>query len=123
MPGFVTMPEPAQIPGWKHVYTGKVRDLYVPAEPHPRGDVMLVVASDRISAYDWVLPTEIPGKGAVLTALTIPAIFTATQSVPGAAVGFAAALFLSLRGKPMITVALGGAAAVWLVEGLLLSIL
>ena len=71
MPGFVTMPEPAQIPGWKHVYTGKVRDLYVPAEPHPRGDVMLVVASDRISAYDWVLPTEIPGKGAVLTALTL----------------------------------------------------
>jgi len=33
--------------------------------------VMLVVASDRISAYDWVLPTEIPGKGAVLTALTL----------------------------------------------------
>ena len=32
---------------------------------------MLVVASDRISAYDWVLPTEIPGKGAVLTALTL----------------------------------------------------
>lgn len=60
---------------------------------------------------------------AVLTALTIPAIFTATQSVLGAAVGFAAALFLSLRGKPMITVALGGAAAVWLVEGLLLTIL
>ena len=60
---------------------------------------------------------------AVLTALTIPAILTATQSVLGAAVGFAAALFLSLRGKPMITVALGGAAAVWLVEGLMLSIL
>jgi len=71
MPGFVTVPVAQEIPGWRHVYTGKVRDLYVPAEPHPRGDVMLVVASDRISAYDWVLPTEIPGKGAVLTALTL----------------------------------------------------
>ena len=71
MPGFVTMPVAQEIPGWRHVYTGKVRDLYEPVEPHPRGDVMLVVASDRISAYDWVLPTEIPGKGAVLTALTL----------------------------------------------------
>ena len=71
MPGFVTMPEPQAIPGWRHVYTGKVRDLYEPTTPHPRGDVMLVVASDRISAFDWVLPTEIPGKGAVLTALTL----------------------------------------------------
>ena len=71
MPGFVTMPVAQQIPGWRHIYTGKVRDLYEPVEPHPRGDVMLVVASDRISAYDWVLPTEIPGKGAVLTALTL----------------------------------------------------
>ena len=71
MPGFVTVPQPQEIHGWKHVYTGKVRDLYVPSEPHPRGDVMLVVASDRISAYDWVLPTEIPGKGGVLTALTL----------------------------------------------------
>mgnify|MGYP000868616398 CR=1 FL=1 len=60
---------------------------------------------------------------AVLTALTIPAIFTATQSVPGAAVGFADALFLSLRGKPLITVALGGAGVVWLVEGLLMRLL
>ena len=71
MPGFVTMPVAQEIPGWRHVYTGKVRDLYEPVGPHPRGDVMLVVASDRISAYDWVLPTEIPGKGAVLTALTL----------------------------------------------------
>lgn len=71
MPGFVEVPPAPAVPGWHHVYTGKVRDLYVPAEPHPLGDVMLVVASDRISAYDWVLPTEIPGKGGVLTALTL----------------------------------------------------
>lgn len=71
MPGFVEVPAPQEIPGWRHVYTGKIRDLYEPVDPHPRGDVMLVVASDRISAYDWVLPTEIPGKGGVLTALTL----------------------------------------------------
>jgi len=71
VPGFVEIPAAQELPGWRHVYTGKVRDLYEPAEPHPQGDVMLVVASDRISAYDWVLPTEIPGKGGVLTALTL----------------------------------------------------
>jgi phosphoribosylaminoimidazole-succinocarboxamide synthase len=60
-----------EIPGWRHLYSGKVRDLYEPTSPHPRGDVLLVVASDRISAYDWVLPTEIPGKGEVLTALSL----------------------------------------------------
>lgn len=61
----------SEIPGWRHLYSGKVRDLYEPTSPHPRGDVLLVVASDRISAYDWVLPTEIPGKGEVLTALSL----------------------------------------------------
>lgn len=63
------------IPGWKHAYSGKVRDLYVPAEAQSDGsapsDHVLVVASDRISAYDFVLPTEIPGKGAVLTAMSL----------------------------------------------------
>jgi phosphoribosylaminoimidazole-succinocarboxamide synthase len=49
----------------EHVYSGKVRDLYA----YPDGR-LLFVASDRISAYDWVLPTEIPDKGRILTALT-----------------------------------------------------
>src|SRR5690625_1327459 len=63
----------AEIPGWNHVYSGKVRDLYVPADDAGEGrpDEVLVVASDRISAYDFVLPTEIPGKGAVLTAMSM----------------------------------------------------
>ena len=65
------IPPALDLPGWRHIYSGKVRDLYEPATPHPRGDVVLVVASDRISAYDWVLPTEIPGKGAILTALSL----------------------------------------------------
>lgn len=61
------------IPGWRHVYSGKVRDLYAP-EGGGRWDPdrhVLVVASDRISAFDYVLPTEIPDKGKVLTFLTL----------------------------------------------------
>jgi phosphoribosylaminoimidazole-succinocarboxamide synthase len=49
-----------------HVYSGKVRDLY--RLPDGR---LLFVASDRISAYDWVLPTPIPDKGRILTALSL----------------------------------------------------
>jgi len=60
-----------QLPGWRHIYSGKVRDLYVPEALHPLGDVVLVVASDRISAYDFILPTPIPDKGVVLTQLSL----------------------------------------------------
>ncbi|GAA4846100.1 phosphoribosylaminoimidazolesuccinocarboxamide synthase [Luteimicrobium xylanilyticum] len=70
------MTETLTLPGWRHVYSGKVRDLYEPDLPaiggvHPLGDVVLVVASDRISAYDHVLATEIPDKGVVLTQLSL----------------------------------------------------
>lgn len=58
------------LPGWHHVYSGKVRELYVPSDPEETGKV-LVVASDRISAYDHVLSTEIPDKGRVLTQLSL----------------------------------------------------
>ncbi len=54
-------------PGWTHVYSGKVRDLYEHPQ-HPT--LMLVVASDRVSAFDHVLEPGIPGKGALLTQLT-----------------------------------------------------
>ena len=53
--------------GWQHVYSGKVRDLFEHAA-HPT--LMLVVASDRVSAFDHVLEPGIPGKGALLTQLT-----------------------------------------------------
>lgn len=48
----------------KHVHAGKVRDLY------EDGDTLLLVASDRVSVYDVVLPTPIPDKGALLTQLS-----------------------------------------------------
>jgi phosphoribosylaminoimidazole-succinocarboxamide synthase len=47
------------------LYRGKVRDLYRVDNQH-----LLIVASDRLSAFDVVLPTPIPGKGAILTALS-----------------------------------------------------
>ena len=61
-----------QVPGWTHVYSGKVRDLYIPVEAKDMDDAdrLLMVASDRISAYDHVIPTPIPDKGKVLTGLT-----------------------------------------------------
>ncbi|WP_046471840.1 phosphoribosylaminoimidazolesuccinocarboxamide synthase [Allosalinactinospora lopnorensis] len=66
MSGFVIKPEPVEVAGLTHLHTGKVRDLYATA-----GGDLVMVASDRVSAYDWVLPTEIPGKGRLLTRLSL----------------------------------------------------
>ncbi|MFM1785142.1 MAG: hypothetical protein RLZZ108_166 [Actinomycetota bacterium] len=63
------MSEPQAIEGWKHIYSGKVRDLYESLDP-ALSHVLLVVASDRVSAFDHVLEPAIPGKGAHLTTLT-----------------------------------------------------
>lgn len=59
--------------GWAHVSSGKVRDLYVPQDPraYGTGNVILVVSSDRISAFDHVLPTPIPDKGKILNQLSL----------------------------------------------------
>lgn len=54
----------SQLPGLP-CRRGKVRDVY------DLGDRLVIVATDRISAFDWVLPTPIPDKGRVLTALTL----------------------------------------------------
>ena len=51
---------------YTHLHSGKVRDLY----EAPVGR-LLMVASDRISAFDFVLPTPIPDKGRILTALSL----------------------------------------------------
>lgn len=57
------------ISGWKHVYSGKVRDLYE-SEDTNLSHLILVVASDRVSAFDHVLEPAIPNKGKYLTTLT-----------------------------------------------------
>lgn len=53
------------IPGLTLINQGKVRDIYA------LNDKLLLVASDRISAFDVILPTEIPDKGKILTALSV----------------------------------------------------
>ncbi|PYU17964.1 MAG: phosphoribosylaminoimidazolesuccinocarboxamide synthase, partial [Acidobacteria bacterium] len=52
-------------PDLKLLSRGKVRDLY------ELGDDLLLVATDRLSAFDVVLPTPIPDKGLVLTQLSL----------------------------------------------------
>ena len=62
------------LPGYAHVYSGKVRELYAPIDPstgQTRQDQVLLVASDRISAYDHILDSDIPDKGKVLTQLSL----------------------------------------------------
>ncbi len=61
------------LPGWLHAYSGKVRDLYVPdgAPDLAAAERVLVVASDRVSAFDHVLEPGIPGKGELLTTLSL----------------------------------------------------
>ncbi|WP_228452393.1 phosphoribosylaminoimidazolesuccinocarboxamide synthase [Rathayibacter toxicus] len=63
----------AALPGWQHAYSGKVRDLYTPDHVNSAlgADRILIVASDRVSAYDHVLEPGIPGKGELLTTLSL----------------------------------------------------
>jgi phosphoribosylaminoimidazole-succinocarboxamide synthase len=56
-----------ELADWTLTYSGKVRDLYASSE-HP--DRVLMVATDRVSAFDHVLEPAIPGKGAILTELS-----------------------------------------------------
>ena len=58
-----------KVSGWRHIYSGKVRDLYE-SEDQSQSDLVLIVASDRISAFDNILSPAIPGKGASLTEIT-----------------------------------------------------
>lgn len=66
------MGEHVELTGWAHLASGKVRDIYAPDGEDPAGaDALLMVTSDRISAYDHVLPTTIPGKGKILNQMAI----------------------------------------------------
>ena len=56
-----------ELPGWRHVYSGKVREVY---ESSSDPAALLVVASDRVSAFDHILSPAIRGKGALLTRLS-----------------------------------------------------
>lgn len=73
MTDHIPHPPSAALPGWRHAYSGKVRDIYVPdaATTLAGADRALVVASDRVSAFDHVLTPGITGKGELLTALSL----------------------------------------------------
>jgi phosphoribosylaminoimidazole-succinocarboxamide synthase len=58
-----------EIPGYQHIYSGKVRELFKPLDPN-FSHLALIVATDRISAFDQILSPEIPGKGIELTKIT-----------------------------------------------------
>lgn len=98
---------------WTHVHSGKVRDLYTHRD-HP-GEVLLV-ASDRISAYDHVLKPTIPGKGALLTRLSrwwfdqfsdVPNHLLADESATPAEVADRAMLVRTLQMHPVECVVRG----------------
>lgn len=80
---------------YTHVYSGKVRDLY--RTPEGR---LLFIASDRISAYDWVLPSLIPDKGRILTQLSLWWFDRLTDIVPNHVT--TAAVPESVRGRAMV---------------------
>jgi phosphoribosylaminoimidazole-succinocarboxamide synthase len=61
-----SLPTAPEIPGALHLHSGKVRDLYRLPDGH-----LLMVASDRISAYDFILESTIPDKGAILTQMSL----------------------------------------------------
>jgi phosphoribosylaminoimidazole-succinocarboxamide synthase len=71
------------------VAQGKVRDIY------QAGDDLLIVASDRISAFDVVLPTPIPDKGRVLTGLSLYWFERLADVVPNHVIGADASTFPS----------------------------
>ena len=66
----IVLPEAPPVEGATHVHSGKVRDLYrIDAGEH--AGRLLMVASDRISAFDWVLASTIPDKGEILTRMSL----------------------------------------------------
>ena len=101
--------EAPQLPGWDHVVTGKVRELYVPAGTDPSAALeVLVVATDRISAFDHALQPGIPDKGRLLTGISrfwfeqledlVPHHVLSATDVPAAVAGRA----LRCRGLDMV---------------------
>lgn len=102
-----------QLPGWRHVATGKVRELY---RPEQSDATLLMVATDRVSAFDFMLQPDIPGKGALLTRLTrwwfdrlpdVPNHLVPDQSTVPEAVRDRAVLVRSLHMHPVECVVRG----------------
>ena len=92
-----------EIEGFTDVYSGKVRDLYIPTDAVSidDADTLLVVASDRVSAYDHVLEPGIPGKGELLTTLSLW-WFDQLTGVPNHLVGSRDDVPVEVAGRAML---------------------
>ena len=91
------------IEGFTDVYSGKVRDLYIPTDAVSIDDaeLLLVVASDRVSAFDHVLGPGIPGKGELLTTLSLW-WFEQLSGIPNHLVGLQADVPAEVAGRAML---------------------
>ncbi len=78
------------------VHRGKVRELY------DLGDALLMVASDRISTYDVVHPTPVPGKGAVLTGISAFWFERLAGVVPHHVLSYTERVPQALRGRAVV---------------------
>ena len=90
------MSEAATLEGHTLLASGKVREIY------DEGDRLLMVASDRISTYDAIHPTPIPGKGAVLTGLSAFWFERTGHIVPNHVVSFTDGVPEEVRGRAML---------------------
>ena len=80
--GDLNIPDAPAIAGCTHLHSGKVRDLYRIDDGDHAGR-LLMVASDRISAFDFVLDTTIPDKGEILTRMSLWWFGQLASLVPG----------------------------------------
>jgi phosphoribosylaminoimidazole-succinocarboxamide synthase len=71
-----------QFPGQKNIYKGKVRDVY-----NINNDKVILIASDRISAFDCVLPKGIPYKGQILNQMAVTFLNATKDIVPNWLIG------------------------------------
>lgn len=78
----LNIPDAPALPGMRHLHSGKVRDLYE-VESGPHAGQLLMVASDRISAFDHVLASTIPDKGEILTRMSLWWFEQLSDLVPG----------------------------------------
>jgi phosphoribosylaminoimidazole-succinocarboxamide synthase len=90
------MSDAATLEGHQLLASGKVREIY------DEGDRLLMVASDRISTYDVIHPTPIPGKGAVLTGISAFWFDRTEHIVPNHVVSYTEGVPEKVRGRAML---------------------
>ena len=94
------MPAPLDLP---LIASGKVRDIYeLPPSPESGEERILMVASDRISTFDAVHPTPIPGKGQVLTGMSVFWFALTSEIVPNHLISVTDGVPQEVRGRAMV---------------------